>query len=103
MSTEIITDTTSLERAKNMVSTFPYLMKVFHRLGAGAVSELEITLPQYQTLVAFTVRDTWSVSDLALFLQIKPPAASELVDRLVKAEFIERETNPNDRRQTILT
>ncbi|MDK9701150.1 MAG: MarR family transcriptional regulator, partial [bacterium] len=42
-------------------------------------------------------------SDLALFLQIKPPAASELVDRLVKAEFIERETNPNDRRQTILT
>lgn len=93
----------TVDRAHRMVETFPFLMKMFHRIGPGAVAEAAVTLPQFHALAAFLVRPEWNLSDLADFLHVKPPAASELVERLVKADMIQRQTNPDDRRQTILT
>ena len=91
------------QRAERMVDTFPYLMKVFHRFGSGAMSDNEITVAQFRTLAAVSVKSQWMLSELARFLGVKSPAASEIVDRLVKSGWIVRETNPGNRRQTMLS
>lgn len=91
------------KRAQRIVDHLPVLMRFFHRFSHSVLIEAEMTLPQFQTFSAFSWQDNWNLSDLAEFLQIKNPAASELVDRLVKSGLLQRETNPNDRRQTILT
>lgn len=94
---------TPQDRAARMVERFPLLMKMFHRVGPGALADVAITLSQYHTLAAFAFNPEWTLTDLADFLNVRPPAASELVEKLVKANFLKRETNPADRRQTILT
>jgi len=40
-----------------------------------------------------------SVNDISRFLSISPPAVSQLVDKLVQMELVERKENPEDRRQ----
>jgi MarR family transcriptional regulator, organic hydroperoxide resistance regulator len=89
-------------RAERMVDTFPYIMKVFHRIGTRAVNYPEITAPQYHILSALSMRPQWTVSELADFIGIKSPATSEIADRMVKVGWVARTTNPADRRQTFL-
>lgn len=40
-----------------------------------------------------------SVGDISRFLSISPPAVSQLVDKLVHMELVDRKENPGDRRQ----
>ena len=89
-------------RAVRLVDTFPYMMKVFHRIGTRAVRFPNITPPQYHTLSALSVQSQCTVSELAHFIGIKSPAASEIIDRLVKDGWVQRTINPNNRRETFL-
>jgi DNA-binding MarR family transcriptional regulator len=58
----------------------------------------DLTFPQYNALLA--VRDAGEVSIklLAERLQVSPPSASTMVDRLVEMGLLERQQNPHDRR-----
>lgn len=91
------------KRAKTLVDELPFLMRFFHRFSHTVLHKAELTLPQFQTLSAFTLKDQWNLTDLSDYLQVKLPAASELVDRLVKSKLLSRKTNELDRRQTIIT
>src|SRR5687767_1396191 len=57
-----------------------------------------LTLAQSRCLWAIAKREDCTLRELGEQLGIRPSTASELVDRLVQAGLVQRETDPNDRR-----
>lgn len=62
----------------------------------------ELTLAQYNTLMAIREQGESSVKQLAERLNVSPPSVSSMVDRLVEAGHLERMPNPSDRRAVII-
>jgi DNA-binding MarR family transcriptional regulator len=60
--------------------------------------------PNQKRAITFLKRNPGStLKDVAAELDVNLGSASDLVDRLVQADFIERRTNPQDRRQVQLS
>jgi DNA-binding MarR family transcriptional regulator len=62
----------------------------------------EISATQYRALAALALRGPRNASVLAQELVVGRPAATKLVDRLVRRRLIRRRRHPEDRRQVIL-
>jgi DNA-binding MarR family transcriptional regulator len=62
----------------------------------------DLTFPQYNALMAVRDAGEVSVKHLAERLQVSPPSASTMVDRLVEMGLLERQPNPNDRRSVLI-
>jgi DNA-binding MarR family transcriptional regulator len=58
----------------------------------------ELTMPQMNLLMVVREREQASVKDLATALQVSPPSASSMVDRLVDVGVLTREQSQVDRR-----
>jgi MarR family transcriptional regulator, organic hydroperoxide resistance regulator len=63
--------------------------------------ELDLTLPQLRGVFVLAREGSMAISELARLLRIGNPAASMLVDRLVRLGLVERAEDPTDRRRTI--
>ncbi|MGH9081852.1 MAG: MarR family winged helix-turn-helix transcriptional regulator [Acidimicrobiales bacterium] len=59
----------------------------------------EVTLTQYRSLVVLGSRGPQGVAALAEALDVTPPTASRLCDRLVRKGLVRRRTDRHDRRQ----
>lgn len=60
------------------------------------------TISQVRALLALNFLEPCRLKTFANALQISGPAASEMVERLVEMNFVEREQDPCDRRRIIL-
>ena len=67
----------------------------------SAVDE-DITLPQFRMLVVLASRGPLRAGDLAELLDVHPSTATRMADRLVAAGALEREGNPDNRREVIV-
>ncbi len=63
----------------------------------------EVTLGQYRALVFVATRRQVNLVDLANDLRVHPASATRMCDRLVEKGLIERNGNPGDRRQHIIS
>ncbi|WP_433193672.1 MarR family winged helix-turn-helix transcriptional regulator [Nocardia sp. CA-107356] len=61
-----------------------------------------ITIPQFRTLVILSTRGPSKVATLAGLLNVQPSTATRMVDRLVTAGLLDRQTNPHSRRELIV-
>ena len=61
-----------------------------------------LTMPQVNMLSVIRTSDGISIKDLANALQVSPPSASAMVDRLVEMTIVTREQNPADRREVVI-
>jgi len=61
-------------------------------------AELELTLGQLECLHAISHLDAPSMSDLSLELGLPPSSVTGIVDRLVAAGKVQRDSDPDDRR-----
>jgi DNA-binding MarR family transcriptional regulator len=68
------------------------------RLTFGLITEAGLTLPQWVTLNLLHWAGAQSVTGIAEKLGLTSATASHLVERLVKAKFVERTEDPEDRR-----
>ena len=57
-----------------------------------------LTMAQGRCLWAITKHENCTLRELSKELGVSPSTASELVDALVKADLVQRETDPHDRR-----
>ena len=64
----------------------------------GGLSGVEITLPQYRTLVILATRGPQRIVDLAGGLDVNASTASRMVDRLVRKKLVRRQRDEADRR-----
>ena len=67
----------------------------------GAVQET-VTLPQFRALVVLSNRGPSKLVALAEELAVNPSTAMRMVDRLATAALIDRQVNPDNRREVIL-
>jgi DNA-binding MarR family transcriptional regulator len=61
-----------------------------------------VTLPQYRMLVVLE-RGSSNLTALARELEVAPSTALRMVDRLIEAGFVDRQTRPENRRETQLS
>ena len=61
-----------------------------------------ITIPQFRLLVLLANEDPLKLTAIAEHLGVNPSTATRMVDRLVSAGLIERETNPLSRREVVV-
>jgi len=62
----------------------------------------EVTLPQFRLLVVLSGRAPMRSGDLAEVAGVHPSTLSRTAERLVKGGWINRVTNPDSRRETLL-
>jgi DNA-binding MarR family transcriptional regulator len=69
-------------------------------LTARSLSELdvEVTLPQYRTLVVLASRGAQRTVDLAEELRVQPSTVTRMCDRLIRKKLVCREQRESDRR-----
>ncbi|WP_432081291.1 MarR family winged helix-turn-helix transcriptional regulator [Streptomyces sp. WAC 04229] len=74
-------------------------------VSARSLAEVEerVTLPQFRMLMVLFTRGATKLVGLADHLQVAPSTAMRMVDRLIAAGLADRQTNPGDRRETLLT
>ena len=62
----------------------------------------QVTLPQFRMLVVLVRRGPLRAGELADALAVHPSTATRMTDRLYGAGYVERSTNPGNRREVIL-
>lgn len=83
------------------LASFRWELRRFLRFSEQAARQSGLNAQQYQALLAIRAAPGGEllVGALAEQLLIRPHSATELVDRLAKAELVSREPSPDDRRQ----
>ncbi|MDG9721811.1 MULTISPECIES: MarR family winged helix-turn-helix transcriptional regulator [unclassified Streptomyces] len=73
-------------------------------VSARSLAEVEerVTLPQFRMLMVLATRGATKLVALADHLQVAPSTAMRMVDRLIAAGLADRQTNPDNRRETLL-
>jgi DNA-binding MarR family transcriptional regulator len=61
-----------------------------------------LSMPQFSILMQLHHKDKCGISDISERFDISNAAASQLAEKLVQGEYIERAEDPNDRRVKIL-
>ena len=78
--------------------------RVLVAVSARSLAEVEdrVTLPQFRMLVVLSSRGESKLVALAELLGVAPSTAMRMVDRLIAAGLADRQTNPDNRRETLL-
>ncbi|MFJ8939333.1 MarR family winged helix-turn-helix transcriptional regulator [Streptomyces sp. NPDC102365] len=78
--------------------------RVLVAVSARSLAQVEerVTLPQVRMLVVLSTRGATKLVTLADLLQVAPSTAMRMVDRLITAGLADRQTNPGNRRETLL-
>lgn len=85
-----------------MTTVSRYFFRVMTQCLADLPEAEDVTATQYRTLGILTLRGPRNASVLADELGVGRPAATKLVDRLVRRKLIRRRRHETDRRQVIL-
>jgi DNA-binding MarR family transcriptional regulator len=64
--------------------------------------EDRVTLPQFRMLVVLSTQGAAKLVLLAERLAVSPSTAMRMVDRLITIGLVDRQTNPDNRRETVL-
>ncbi|WP_067829167.1 MarR family winged helix-turn-helix transcriptional regulator [Nocardia inohanensis] len=67
-----------------------------------AHADESLTIPQFRTLMILSTRGPAKIATLAGLLNVQPSTATRMVDRLVTAGLIDRQPNPQSRRELIV-
>lgn len=66
------------------------------------VKSTGLSMPQFNILMQLHLRGECNISLISDYFGISVPAVSQLVEKLVKADYLEREEDPNDHRARLL-
>jgi DNA-binding MarR family transcriptional regulator len=78
------------------------LLRALRHETAPEWAELELTMSQLKALFVIERHEQLSIGELGTCLGISEPSASVLADRLVCLDHIERTSDPDDRRRSLL-
>lgn len=73
-------------------------------ISARSIADLDetLTIPQFRTLVILSTRGPVNLATLAGLLDVQPSTTGRMVDRLVGAGLIDRQQNPESRREFVV-
>lgn len=102
MSTEEFPGSDEVDAITDAVLTASRLLVGLSARSVAAVAG-SITLPQFRLLVALDSRGPMKLVALAELLGVNPSTATRTVDRLVTAGWVQRQSNPESRREVTIT
>ena len=88
--------------AREVLETIPLIMRTI-RSRMRATPPMNVSVPQFRTLMFLQRHDGPSLSDVAEHLGLTLPSMSKLVDGLVGHGVVMRQPHPGDRRRVTLT
>jgi DNA-binding MarR family transcriptional regulator len=90
--------------AGTLVSALLTASRVLVAVSAKSLEDLDdtVTLPQFRALVVLETQGPSRLNQLAALLDVGSPTALRMVDRLVRAGLVERQTNERDRREVVI-
>lgn len=101
------TRTTVVDRAGDVDAVTTALLTASRLLVAVSARSLaavedRVTLPQFRTLVVLATRSPMNLIGLADLLEVNPSTATRMTDRLAAAGLLQRDANPDSRREIVL-
>ena len=88
---------------EQLFNTMGQLRKVLESRAQMIKDEKTATIMQYSALKFLKLNKNSTVSNLAIYLRLSKSSATQLVERLVKVNLVERGPDKNDRRIIHLT
>lgn len=88
---------------REIANTLHAVNEELHRVNLPAWLRLGLPAAQLKALVTIASAEGFSISDLATHLGIGEPAASQVVEQLVRRGHVARDQDPEDRRRAVVT
>ena len=90
--------------AEALVTALLTASRVLVGVSAKSLEDLDdtVTLPQFRALVVLEGHGPSRLNQLAARLDVGSPTALRMVDRLVRAGFVERHENEENRREVVI-
>jgi MarR family transcriptional regulator, organic hydroperoxide resistance regulator len=89
--------------AQEISDAYHEVFDTFYDRPNKAWLDLQLSLPQWKTLVLIAEGKNSTIGALAGRMSIGEPTASHLVDKLVLAGYVIRAEDPEDRRRTLVS
>lgn len=95
----------SYESLDTLVNALLAASRVLVGVSARSLADVEdkITITQFRTLVVLATHDGVNLNALAELLKVNASSAMRMVDRLLAAGLVNRRSNPDNRREIVLT
>lgn len=94
---------TSSDNLDELVSLVPRLHQLLACQATDACDSQPVSMSQYRAMSFIRNNPGTTLSDVALELDTTLGSTSDLIDRLVALELVDRQTNPHDRREVQLS
>jgi DNA-binding MarR family transcriptional regulator len=97
-------DAASEESVDEFVNAILVASRVLIAVSARSLTGVEttVTLTQLRTLVVLDTHDGINLNGLAELLEVNASTAMRMIDRLLAAELVTRQDNPENRREVVL-
>jgi len=90
------------EPERGLYELLDVLMNHSMRGWTGYVKNMGLSMPQFSILTQLHYCGRYSISEISDHFGVSVPAASQLVEKLVQAGYLERAEDPDDRRARLL-
>jgi len=92
-----------MEQAKKLAELAPKIMNAFHDLGRQHPQGEKLSMRQFQALIVLNASEKLTLSQLCEKLSLAPSTGTELVNRMISLNLIQKEHEHKDQRQVMLS
>lgn len=92
-----------MDEAQKLAELTPKIMNAFHDLGRQHPEKEKLTMRQFQALIILNANESLTVSQLCEKLSLAPSTGTELVNRMISLDYIQKSHQGKDQRQIMLS
>lgn len=92
-----------MEEAKKLAELAPKIMNAFHDLGRQHPSGEKLSMRQFQALIILKTSQSLTLSQLCNKLSLAASTGTELVNRMIDLDYIQKAHEQKDQRQVLLS
>ncbi len=91
------------ENAQKLAVLAPKIMNAFHDLGRQHPDSEKLSMRQFQVLIILNASKSLTISQLCEKLSLAPSTGTELVNRMITLDFLQKNQEKGDYRQVYLS
>jgi DNA-binding MarR family transcriptional regulator len=92
-----------MDEARKLAELAPKIMNAFHDLGRQHPSDERLSMRQFQALIILNTSKSLTLSQLCTKLSLAASTGTELVNRMIDLDYIQKAHEQKDQRQVMLT
>jgi DNA-binding MarR family transcriptional regulator len=92
-----------MDEARKLAELAPKIMNAFHDLGRQHPQDEKLSMRQFQALIVLNASKKLTLSQFCEKLSLAPSTGTELVNRMISLDLIQKEHEHKDQRQVFLS